>query len=86
MKSVEELEKELNCAHAMIFWKQAEIDRLEKGAIKELKELQDRLKNGIEYDEERNMYFLVWTKREIKRAKKEAKKLMEQLNWRGLVD
>lgn len=45
----------------------------ERGKI--IAELEDRLKNGIKYDEEQNQYILVWTEREIEQAKKEAAKL-----------
>lgn len=41
----------------------------------DLEVLQDRLKNGIEYDEEQNQYILVWTKKEIDDAKKRAEEL-----------
>jgi len=42
-----------------------------------LAELHDRLKNGISYDEKHNQYVLVWTKRELEVAQKEAEKLYE---------
>lgn len=41
----------------------------------DLEILQDRLKNGIKYDEEQNQYILVWTKKEIDDAKKRAEEL-----------
>lgn len=54
--------------------------------IKELEKrvlvLEDRFRNGIKYDKKQNIYILVWTKREIKKARKEAKKLVKELNWK----
>lgn len=39
--------------------------------------LEDRLRNGIKYDEENNQYILVWTKKELDEAREEAHKLAE---------
>lgn len=44
--------------------------------------LYDSLKNGIEYDEEQNIFYLVWTEKEINDAREEAKKLCAELGWK----
>ena len=44
-------------------------------------ELQDRLTNGIKYDEENNQYILVWTEKELDKARKEADELISFFNW-----
>ena len=43
----------------------------------EIETLQDRFRNGIKYDEDRNEYILVWTERELDIAKKEADEIMK---------
>ena len=43
-------------------------------------ELQDRLTNGIKYDEENNQYILVWTEKELDKARKEADELISFFN------
>lgn len=44
--------------------------------MEEMETLQDRLNNGIKYDEENNQYVVCWTAREIEQAQKEAEELM----------
>ena len=39
-------------------------------------DLQDRLRDGIKYDEKNNQYIVVWTKRELEQARAEADELM----------
>ena len=56
---------------------QADIEVLKE----QVAELSDRLNNGVKYREETNEYILVWTKREIKKARKKAKKLRKKLGW-----
>lgn len=58
----------------------------EKQLLGEVSELQDRLKSGIRYDEELNVYVLCWTEREIKQAEKEADKIMKVLGNLPQVD
>ena len=48
--------------------------------VDDIESLRDRLKNGIKYDEEHNQYIVVWTKREIEEAKKDADEIWEALN------
>ena len=45
--------------------------------LEKIADLRDRLKNGIRYDEELNLYVVVWTKRQIEQANKEADELMK---------
>lgn len=45
-------------------------------ALKERVEyLYDQLNHGIEYDEENNVYVLLWTEKQLSDAKKEAEEL-----------
>jgi hypothetical protein len=52
-----------------------------KQAKADIADLQDKLRNGIEYDEENNQYFLVWTQREIDEAKEEADRICKILKF-----
>jgi len=58
---------------------EAERDAAYKKGMERSVEIADRIKNGIRYDEELNLYVLCWTKREIEQAKKEADKIMKVL-------
>ena len=57
---------------------EAERDRLRE----DLLSIQDRLHNGIEYDEKLNIYVVVWTKREIEQAKAEADEIWKRLGFK----
>ena len=46
-----------------------------------IEELQDKFRNGIEYDEENNQYLLIWTQREIDEAKEEADRICKILKF-----
>lgn len=39
--------------------------------------LVDALENGMKYDEERNVYTVVWTARELRNAKRRARRLLK---------
>ena len=61
------------------------IKETQSAEVHELKErldvITDRLKNGIKYDEDLNLYIVVWTKREIEKAKEEAEELNKFFNF-----
>jgi len=57
--------------------KNAEIERLRESIKPKLDSLIDEFQNGISYDEVRNIYYLVWTKKQIDDAEKEAKELLK---------
>ena len=42
--------------------------------------LNDQLKNGVKYDARRNVYYLVWTARQLAIARRSARELAKKLN------
>ena len=45
----------------------------------QVEQLRDELQNGIKHDEERNVFVLVWTKRQIEDAQKRAEELLRKI-------
>lgn len=41
--------------------------------------LEDELKNGIKFDKKRNLFYLVWTKRQLTNARRRADRLCKGL-------
>lgn len=41
--------------------------------------LEDELRNGVRWDRKRNLYYLVWTQRQVRNARRRAKRLVELL-------
>ena len=60
------------------------IKETQSAEVHELKErldvITDNLKNAIKYDKDLNLYIVVWTKREIEKAKEEAEELAKFFN------
>ena len=48
--------------------------------------IQDMLHNGIKYEQEDNKYCVVWTAREIEKARKQADKMIEKLGISKEID
>lgn len=44
--------------------------------------LEDELRNGVRWDHKRNVYYLVWTKRQLQSARRRAKRLVASLTGR----
>lgn len=42
--------------------------------------LNDELRRGVKYDRKRNVYTLVWTARELRNARRRAKRLLSRIN------
>jgi len=58
------------------------VSRKEFDELKEkIEKLHDEFYNGIKYNEEENYYYLVWTERQIEKAKQDADEMLKKLNW-----
>ena len=57
-------------------WKRRALDAAEEAAY-----LVDHYRNGIKYDEDRNVYICIWTQKQIDDAGKEAAEICKKLKW-----